>query len=84
MRELVLKHLCEIGGFSRPLITDLARLDSELCMKSIVFVELQVALEEDLDIEIDPLTVIELNRLDRVLDYLRDLVAAKAELNHHR
>jgi acyl carrier protein len=77
-KDTVLKHLQEIGGFRRDLLTDSARLDSELVMKSIVFVEIQVALEEDLDIEIDPLAVIELNRLDRVVAYLDDLVAAKS------
>ncbi len=77
IRDLVLKHLFEIGEFPRPRVTDLARLDAELNMKSIVFVEIQVALEEDLDIEIDPLEMIELNRLDRIVHYLEELVAAK-------
>jgi acyl carrier protein len=76
-KEAVLKYLQEIGEFPRDLLTDSARLDSELIMKSIVFVEIQVALEDDLDIEIDPLTVLELNRLDRVIGYIDKLVAAK-------
>ncbi len=84
VRDLVLKHLSEIGGFPRPLITDLARLDTELSMKSITFIEVQVALEEDLDIEIDALTVVDLNRLDRIIDYLGGLVAANSSSpNNH-
>lgn len=77
VRDLALKYLVEIGGIPLTRITDHARFDQELEMKSIAFVELQVALEDQLDIEIDPLRVLELNRLDKVIDYLHSLVLSR-------
>lgn len=76
VRASVLRLLREIGEFHPSVLTESARFDEELQMKSIQFVELQVALEDEFDIEIDLLHVIELRRLDRVINYLGALVAA--------
>lgn len=69
-----MRLLSEIGGIDTATVADSASFDNELEMKSIIFVELQVALEDELDIEIDPLHVLDLNRLDRVVDYIYGLV----------
>ena len=71
----MIKLLQEIGGFDASILTDTARFDRELLMKSIDFVELRVAVEDQFNIEVDPLMLIELNRLDRVLSYLTHLAA---------
>jgi len=76
MRATVIRFLHEIGGFHPSVLTESAQFDEELQMKSIQFVELRVALEDEFDIEIDPLHVLELNRLDRVIDYLGTLASA--------
>jgi len=77
VREVVVSRIAEIGGFDRSIINDSACLDRELSVKSIIFVEFQVAIEEDLDIELDPLEMIDLNRLDLIIAYVYGLVAAK-------
>lgn len=79
VKASVLRYLFEIGGFEKVALRDGAQFDGELLMKSIDFVELQVALEEEWDVEIDPIRVIELNRLDRVVEYLSELVEEKEQ-----
>jgi len=39
-------------------------------MESVAFIEIQVALEEELDIEIDPVEILELNELNAIIEYL--------------
>lgn len=76
VRASVIRLLREIGEFHPSILTESARFDEELRMKSIQFVELRVALEDEFDIEIDLLHVMELRRLDRVIEYLAALVTA--------
>lgn len=55
-------------------IDDRATLDNELQMESVAFVELQVALEDELGIEIDPVQVVELNEFGAIVQYIHGLV----------
>lgn len=73
VRASVIRLLQEIGGFDASILCDAAQFDRELMMKSIDFVEFRVAIEDEFQIEVDPLALIELNRLDRVLSYVTDL-----------
>jgi acyl carrier protein len=45
-------------------------------MESVAFVELQVAIEAEYDIEVDPIRVIELDRFGDVVAYIDSLVEA--------
>ena len=42
-------------------------------MESVAFVEIQVALEEEYDIQVDPIEVVERNEFGRIVDYIHAL-----------
>jgi|GEM_PF-1721133 len=65
-RELV--H--EITGLPLEEITDDASFDTALAMESVQLVELQVALEEEFQTELDPIYMIELNRFGDIAEYI--------------
>lgn len=65
-RELV--H--EITGLPLEEITDDASFDTTLVMESVQLVELQVALEEEFQTELDPIYIIELNRFGDIAEYI--------------
>jgi acyl carrier protein len=65
-RELV--H--EITGLPFEEITDDASFDTTLVMESVQLVELQVALEEEFQTELDPIYMIELNRFGDIAEYI--------------
>jgi acyl carrier protein len=73
LREL----LREIAGIPLERITDSASIDNELVMQSVAFVELQVAIEEEYDVEVDPIRVVELNEFGAIVSYVHGLVQAK-------
>jgi acyl carrier protein len=54
-------------------VTDGATIDSDLQMDSVAFLEVQVALEDELGIEIDPVQVVELNEFAAIVAYLEAL-----------
>ncbi len=66
----------QIADIALELITDKATIDKELQMQSVAFVELQVALEEEYGIELDPILMIELNRFDAIVKYVYDKALA--------
>lgn len=66
--------LVEVAGVDESNITGSATIDVELRMNSVVFVELQVAIEEELNIILEPVDLIELNAFDPIVDYIFDLV----------
>jgi acyl carrier protein len=69
----------EIAKIPAERVTDNATIDEDLAMESVVFVELLVALEDFYQIEIDPLSVIELNQFQQVAEYVhRQIVNAGA------
>lgn len=70
VRDYLTQLLVEVGKIPLERVVAGARLDASLKMESIAFIELQVALEERFDIEIDPLEVLELNEFGAIVDYL--------------
>lgn len=68
--------ITEIGKIPAARIVDSATVDEELAMESVVFVELLVALEDEYQIEIDPVNIIELNEFGLIADYLYQQIAA--------
>lgn len=75
---LLAKFLFEIAGVDRSRINAGATIDGDLQMESVAFVELQVALEEQLGIEIDPVRVVELNEFGAIAEYIHGLVVNRA------
>lgn len=75
VRAILTRLLQEIAGIEPDAIRDEATIDGDLELNSVTFVELQVALEDDLDIVIDPVEVVDRNRLGAIVDYLETLVA---------
>jgi len=78
VRRKLMSLLTEIAGIPSDVITDSATVDNELQMKSVAFVELQVAIEDAYEIEIDPIQVLELNRFGAIVDYVFESAAAQA------
>jgi len=78
VREIVSTLMQEIGGIAAETIRDDAAIDGELEMNSVTFVELQVALEDELDVLIDPVEVVERNRFGAIVAYLEGLVAERS------
>jgi acyl carrier protein len=72
IRALVMQLLHEICAIPRESIAESASIENELQMESIQLVDLQVALEHELDVTIDLIEILELNTLGKVIDYLYD------------
>jgi len=70
VRCVVYRLLEEIGDFSGSDLDESASLDSELAMESVTLIELQVALEDHFDVELDPVRIVDLNSLGRIIDYV--------------
>jgi acyl carrier protein len=70
VRQRLASLLNEIAKIPTERITDSATVDEELQMQSITFVELLVAVEDEYQIGIDPLTVVDLNDFGRIADYI--------------
>jgi acyl carrier protein len=69
--------LNEIAGIPKERITATAAVDGDLQMASVVFVEVQIAVEEEFDITIDPLRIVELNEFRAIADYIYDCVSCQ-------
>ncbi len=72
IRRLLVSTLEELG-IPKEQITESATISDDLALESVAFVELQVALEDELGIEIDPVRVVELDELSAIVRYLCDL-----------
>jgi len=70
VRERLACLINEIAGVPKIRITDSATVDDDLQMQSVAFVELQVAIEEEYQIQIDPIEVVELNQFGAIVDYV--------------
>jgi acyl carrier protein len=70
--------LNEIAAIPSDRITDKATVDGELQMQSVAFVELQVAIEDEYQIQIDPIRVVELNEFGAIVDYVHECVVSQA------
>jgi acyl carrier protein len=75
IRERVVKLASEMTEVPSDEITDASAIDWELRMNSVALMELQVAIEEEYQIEIDPIRVVELNQFGAIVDYICALVA---------
>jgi acyl carrier protein len=75
----------QVEAFLKQLITEVAKvppdvvvasatIDDALRMESVGFVELQVAIEDEYGIEIDPVRVVELNEFSAIVTYVYHLV----------
>lgn len=78
VREHLKNLLIEVAGIGEDAIGDGAKIDGELRLESVAFVEIQVALEEEYDIQLDPIEVVERNEFSRIVDYIYDLAAARS------
>ena len=78
VRERLASLIKEIANIPTEHIDDDATVDGELQMNSVAFVELQVAIEEDYDIQIDPVRVVELNQFGAIVDYVHNCVVKVA------
>ena len=64
-------------GVPEDKLHDDARISTDLNLESVAFVELQVALEDELDVELDPVKVVELDQLSAIAQYLDSLLSAR-------
>jgi len=75
VRERVARLVSEVLKIPQEQIDDSATVDNELQMQSISFVELQVAIEEAYDIQVDPIQIVELNAFGAIVDYIHQAAA---------
>ncbi len=66
--------LQDIAKIPPEIISDGACLDAELTMESVTLIEVQVAIEDAYDIEIDAIQVLELNEFTAIVKYISELV----------
>lgn len=71
--------ISEIANIPKDRITEKATVDAELQMQSVAFVELQVAIEDEYQIQIDPIQVVELNEFGAIADYIYRCIAPDTE-----
>src|SRR5205823_5677776 len=76
LRERLVSLINEIAKIPVDRVTDSATVDGELRMESVVFVELYIAIEDEFQVELDPLNMVELNRFGAIVDYVYDAVFA--------
>lgn len=77
----------EVGRFLKKLLTEMTKLmedqisetsaiDGDLQMESVAFVELQVAVEERFDVQLNPIEIVERNQFGLIVDYIYSLANA--------
>ena len=76
IRACLRSLLHQIGGIPMDRITESATVEGELQMSSLAFVELQVALEEEYGVQIDPIQIVELSSFGAIADYVHRLAVA--------
>lgn len=70
IRRTLVRLLNEIGQIPAEKVIASATIDEDLRLSSLAFVELQVAIEDEYDIQIDPVQVVELNEFGPIVDYV--------------
>lgn len=78
VKETLIALVSEITGIPTDRITDEATIDDELQMQSVAFVELQVAIEDELNVRLDPIQIIELNQFGAIVDYVYETAVEAA------
>jgi len=76
LRDRIVCLINEIAGIEPDKITEDAKVDEELQMSSVAFVELQVAIEEEYQIQVDPIQLVELNRFGAIVDYVHSCISS--------
>lgn len=83
MPHKVIDHLAalihEVTGLPVETIQPGSSIDNELEMKSIDFMRIHVALEEDFDVELDALIILELNTLEAICGYVEECIQHKPQ-----
>ena len=75
IRSFLVRLLHEIGKIPLDKIHDESTVDGELQMQSVVFIEIQVALEDAYEVELDPVRLVEMNRFSAIVNYIYDSIA---------
>jgi len=81
--EFLTRLLREVGKIAPDRIREDSTLEGDLQMQSVAFIEIQVALEEEFDIEVDLLEVVEINQLGGIFDYIYRLAAESLDQTRH-
>ena len=71
--------LLEVARIPANQIHDYSTLDADLHLESVTFIELQVAIEDEYEIQLDPIHLVELNELGAIVDYVYDCAIAAAQ-----
>lgn len=74
VRDRLVTLVHEIAGVPVTRITDTATVDNEIELQSVTFVELQVAIEDEYNIQVDPIRVVELNSFGAIVDYIYSII----------
>lgn len=77
IRSLLSESLTVIGRVPVGLAKDGATIDGDLAMESVAFLEVQVAIEDTLGVEIDPVRVVELNEFSAIAKYIYSLAQSR-------
>lgn len=77
--ERLASLISEIAAIPTHMITNQATVDDELQMQSVAFVELQVAIEDEYQIQIDPIRVVELNAFGAIVDYVYECTITQTQ-----
>lgn len=75
VRALLRQLLAEIGKIPVEEIRDGATIDGGLRLESVAFVELQVAIEDAYNIELDPIEVVERGEFGAIVSYICALIS---------
>ena len=78
VKDQLIALLAEIGTIPRNQLAESATVDKELAINSVALVELQLAIEDKFDIQIDPIRIIELNEFGAIIDYIHQCVLGAA------
>lgn len=78
VRTRLVSLVHEIAKIPPEEVTESATLDDQIQLESVAFVELQVAIEEEFDILIDPIQVVELNEFGAIVDYIHECAVGQA------
>lgn len=76
VRQRFVELLNEVAGIDPSFAKDEATVDNQLQMKSVEFVELQVAIEDEYEIQVDPVQIVELNQLGAIVEYIYQAIEA--------
>jgi len=74
VRRFLMLALQDIAKIPPEMIGDGACLDAELTMESVALIEVQVAIEDAYDVEVDAIHVLELNEFASIVKYISELV----------